>query len=95
MFTLKRDETVTVQDLINGVTSQMQTYDAFDEKYITMNEELQKLHKMRQIEKDRSRPSVDAVFGLVSNLVGIATIVNFEQTHALTSKAVAFIGKLK
>lgn len=96
MFTIKRDEAkVTVQDLINGVTSQMDTYDAFAQEYITMMEQLQTLHKMRMTEKDRSRPSADAILGLVANLAGIATIVNFEQTHALTSKAVAFLGKLK
>lgn len=94
MFTKKTDVT-TIQDLINGVTSQMETYDAFSEEYAAMNEQLQALHKMRMSEKTLSRPSIDAVLGIVGNLAGIAGIVHFERAHALTSKAVSFIGKLK
>lgn len=95
MFIKKTEENTTVQDLIDGVTSQMQTYDAFSEEYAKMNEQLHTLHKMRMAEKVHNRPSADVVINVIGSLAGIATIVSFEHAHVITSKALGFVKTLK
>lgn len=95
MFIKKTEENTTVQDLIDGVTSQMQTYDAFSEEYAKMNEQLHTLHKMRMTEKGLYRPSADVVLNVIGSLAGIATIVSFEHAHVITSKALGFVKTLK
>lgn len=96
MFTKKNNEEVTtIQDLIDGLTSQMQTYDAYSEEYAKMNEQLQSLHKMRMTEKGLYRPSADVLLNVIGSLAGIVTIVSFEHTHVITTKALGFVKNLK
>ena len=96
MFTKKNDEKpATIQELIDGVATQMLTYDAHSDEYAKMNEQLQKLHKMKMTERPTLIPSADVVVQTLCSLIGIVSIVRFEQTHALTSKALGFVMKTK
>lgn len=64
------------------------------EEYEKIADQLVKLTKL----KDDNRPdklSADAKATIISNLAGIALILNFERAGVVTSKALSFVTKLR
>jgi hypothetical protein len=64
------------------------------DEFATMAKQLKKLYSIRDAQKPE-RVSKETVLTVVGNIVGILIIVHFEKTNVLTSKALAFVGKLR
>jgi hypothetical protein len=89
-----RVENVKLDAAMNRVLDDMDGVDTNDEGYSELLSHLERLSKLRTHERPW-RVSPDTVVMVAGNLIGIAIIVSFEQSHALTTKAVGFISKLK
>lgn len=93
MFAKKNtEETVSLQDLIDHVAGQMDTYDAHSDEYAAMADQLKKLYAMKN-EKKNNRVSADTAVVVAGNLAGIALILYFERVGIVTSKALGFVMK--
>jgi hypothetical protein len=55
-------------------------------------DQIAKLYKLKDVDS-KSRVSRDVMVGALTNLTGIVIIVNHEHLHAITSKALGFVGK--
>lgn len=65
-----------------------------DPEFATLTDQVNKLHKMREdMKPDRVKKDTAAL--IAANLIGIAMITHFERTNVITSKALAFITKLR
>lgn len=95
MFAKKNNDDIkTLDELINSLSLQMDTHDAFSDEYATMADQLKKLYSMKH-EKKANRPSADTLAVVAGNLAGILLILNFERAGVVTSKALGFIMKPK
>lgn len=83
-----------LQDVIDNVQTQMLAYDAYSPEFIAMNEQLEKLYRMKASEKP-DKVSKDAMLAVGGNLAGILLILNYERVHVVTSKALGFVIKSK
>lgn len=61
-------------------------------EYDKITEQIAKLYKLKEVDS-KSGVSRDAIVGAFTNLAGIVIIVNHEHLHAITSKALGFVGK--
>lgn len=61
-------------------------------RYDEITDQIAKLYKLKEVDS-KGRVSRDAVVGALTNLTGIVIIVNHEHLHAITSKALGFVGK--
>ena len=79
-----------LDEAIAEVLNEMKGFTADSEQYAKMVDQLDKLYKMRA-----SLPSwyitPEAALPIISNLFGLGAIMNFERTHAMTTKALGFV----
>lgn len=90
----KIDNPATINDVIDLVQTQMLSLDADSEEFNTLNNQLEKLYKLKTTNKSfRVSPDTLAIIG--GNLLGIALILGYERAHVVTSKALSFVMKTK
>lgn len=84
----------SLNDAIAHLLSEMAGYDGHTDEYSAMADQLEKLYKIQALKKeDRVKPDTLAL--IAGNLAGIVLIVGHERAHVVTSKALAFVSKLK
>lgn len=75
---------------IDDVISGLRDLDEGTEEYEIVLENLEKLHKIKNLEKS-NKISPDTIAVVVGNLVGILVILNYERTEIVASKALGFV----
>jgi hypothetical protein len=99
MFTKKPSENKTgVTEAINSLLKEMESLNGDSEQYAQMNDQLTKLYALKEIDNKIDTPrrvSMDTLAIVGGNLLGIFTIVIYEQKSVLTSKALGLLTKLK
>lgn len=94
MFTKKPAEQSPLEKTIDELIQEMAGVNGDSDEYSKMADNLVKLYKLRE-EDSKQRVSPDTIAIVVGNLVGIAMIVGHERANVVTSKALAFLGKMK
>ena len=79
---------------IDEVLNEMRGFTADSEEYDSMTKQLERLYAIKKNDRpDRVHP--DTIVIVVGNLIGIALIVAYERTNILTSKALAFMLRVR
>lgn len=92
MFAPKKN--TYVDNEISRVVIALQEKEPTSEEYSALLEKLSKLQKIRQEEKPDTVSSNTIAMGAV-NLTGILLILQHENLHVISSKALSFVSKLK
>lgn len=79
-----------LNEAIAEVLLEMKGFTAESEEYAKMVSQLETLYKIKAT-LPSNRVSPDAVLATFANLAGLGFIMKFEQTHALTTKALNFV----
>lgn len=86
----------SLDEAIDLVLSEMAGYNAYDEDYAKMVDQLDKLYKIKLAFKEEpDRVSKDALLAVGANLIGIVLILGHEKAHVVTSKALSFVLKTR
>lgn len=92
---IKRQHTESQFDnLITKVASEMMDRPADSQEFEDQLAYLEKLANMRK-DHPSSRVSPDTMAVVLGNLLGVVMILQHERIHVVTSKAVAFLPKLR
>lgn len=94
MFTKRQKSKSKLDQTIDVLLTDMIAEPYVPEDFAKQSATLSVLYKLREIE-DRSRPSMDTMLIVGANILGIVIIVGYEHAHVVTSKAAAFIMRLK
>jgi len=97
MFTQKSKPAPTGLDTaIADLLAEMATECGDSPEYAKMADNLVKLYQLRTAEHgNRQQLSPDTVATICANLAGVLIIVGYEQKHALATKALGFVQKLR
>ena len=93
MFNKTTEETLLDLE-ITSVQTALSNRKATDDDYDTMLTQLERLFALKQLEKPQ-KISADTKATIAANLAGILTIVAYEHSHVITTKALSFIAHLK
>ena len=81
-----------IEDEVQHVLTKLSTLDPDSEEYGKAARNLQALYEARS-----KRPSkiieADTIVLALTNILGIVLILNYEQIHVVSSKAISFIAK--
>lgn len=88
----KRDKRSNLEKEIDRVLQEASYLDPRSKEYAEVSENVEKLYKAKSYEKSRS-VSPDTLAVVAGNLLGIALILGYEQTHVITTKALGFVLK--
>ena len=88
----KRDKRSNLEKEIDRVLQEASYLDPHSKEYSEIAENVEKLYKAKSCEKSRN-VSPDTIAVVAGNLLGIALILGYEQTHVITSKALGFVLK--
>lgn len=80
---------------IEKVLSEMNTYGPDSEEYPSLVANLERLVRLKAEEGSKSRVSPDTLAIVAGNLLGILIIVAYEQKHVIVSKGLGFILRAK
>lgn len=83
-----------LDDVIAVLLAKMHEEDPVSDKYAKMADQLSKLYKLKEQDAPK-RVSMDTWALIAANLAGILLIIGYEQKHIITSKALAFVQKLR
>lgn len=94
MLARKPEQRTRLDDVIDELLNRMieETDDA--DKYAKMVGQLDRLHKMREQYLPK-RVSPDTLAIIAGNLIGIVLILGYERANVMTSKAIAFVLRLR
>jgi hypothetical protein len=93
MITKSTSKKTGLQEAIEEVLSEMKGFTSDTEEYSTMVNQLTKLYKLKDIDKPQ-RVSLDTLFIVAGNLIGIVLIVGYERANIVTSKALNLLHKI-
>jgi hypothetical protein len=93
MKRFRKDKRNPITKEVDEIISIMATTDRGSDKYKQLAGNLETLMKVRSSYKDPSRVDVNTLAIVVGNLLGIAIIVGYEQSHIITTKALGFVLK--
>lgn len=79
---------------IASVLDRMSKDKAETDEYTTMVKNLEVLARAKSYEKDNTLKP-EHILPVAANLAGILLILNYEQAHVITSKALSFIFKVR
>lgn len=79
---------------ISDVMIEMNGLTADSEEYSAAADQLIKLMKLKRELNPSWRPSPDALVGAAGSVLGIVLILHYEKLGIITSKALAFVGKI-
>lgn len=91
-LSFNKTKTSPLADEIERLHEQLKNMTPTDEDYATVADQLTKLYKLLEIES-KGKVSKDVLVNAAANLIGIVTIISFEHTHALATKALGFVKK--
>lgn len=87
-------EPSALQKTINELHAELETVNGDSEEYSRMADQLTKLYKIQnENERSKDKFSKDTLVLAATNLIGIATIVSYEHSHVISSKALSFVFK--
>lgn len=89
------DEEIALDEAIADVLSEMKGLNADTEEYNAASDQLCKLMKLRKEIRPSWVPDVNTLIQGGASLLGILLIIKYEERHAITSKALSFIGRLR
>ena len=96
MLGKKAAEKSTLDEIIDNLENAMKSADEESKTYSEMVSNLESLHKLRSGRKSASATELKDWIPVIGSVGGILLIVTFESFgHALTSKGVSFITKLR
>lgn len=93
MFIPKQKQS-KLQLAIDKVLIDMSHHSATTNEYAKLLERLKDLHKMKEAEKPH-RPSSDVMIQSAVYLIGIGMIIRHEEFNIITSKALAFMPRVR
>jgi len=94
MFRSKSHEDSGLEKAIEGLLSEMKGFTADTEEYAKMADQLEKLYKLKEIDKpERVKPDTLAI--IAGNLLVAVVIVTYESKNIVTSKALSFLQKTR
>lgn len=89
-------EPAWIDEEIQSVIHQMQSFVADSPEYNTMFDKLERLYQMKLKDKpEKKSVSPDALIAAGASIGGVILILGFEKANVLTSKAIGFIVKPK
>lgn len=94
MFGRKSNEDVKLNEAIERILDEMETYGPDSPEYPGYLDHLERLYALKTEESPR-RVSPDAIIQVAGNILGILVIVAYEQKHVMTSKGLGFVMKPK
>jgi hypothetical protein len=94
MFARKKPEKTRLDQAIDTLLGRIVENDYEPEETAKMVGQLEKLHKLKELETPW-RPSPDTVLTVAGSVLGIVLILGYERANVVTSKALAFVLKLR
>lgn len=95
MFNKKQSNIdIALDDATLTAIQEMVGYEVTDENYAIAKKNVMELMKLRETHKPKQL-SPDAILAASVNLAGILAILHYERVHVVTSKALAFVMKLR
>lgn len=94
VFTKKPGEPTELDPVIGRLLELMANEDPNTEEYSKMTDQLIKLYKLKA-ETAPKRVSADTWALIVANLAGIILIIGHERANVITTKALAFVQRLR
>lgn len=88
------DVTPEMKAVIDELLTEMQTHEGHTDEYDTILKRLERLYKLKDADRPK-RVSPDVALTVGANLVGILLILQYEQVHVVTSKALGFVMKVR
>lgn len=94
MFAKKIPKPTRLDMAIDALLTQITDTPCDTAEYAKMVDQLTKLYKLKEIDTPK-RVSQDTLYIIAANLIGIVLILSYERTNVLTSRAIAFVTKLR
>ncbi len=91
----KKPHEVALDESISDTFKTLNGLDEDSEEYDKASDQLVKLMKLKKELNPSWRPSPDALVGALGSVLGILLILNFEKMNVISSKALAFVSKIK
>lgn len=88
----KRDKRTNLEKEIDRILKEAEYLNPNSEEYTKIAENVERLYKAKSYERVRN-VSPDTIAVIAGNLLGIALILGYEQSHVITSKALGFVLK--
>ena len=91
---VKKKESILDEHIVQTLNS-MKSYGPDSPEYPALIDHLDRLTRMKQMERSYNRVSPDTMAIVAGNLLGILVIVAYEQRHVMVSKGLGFILKTR
>lgn len=91
----KKPHDVKLDAAISDVLLEMNNLNADTPEYAAAADQLVKLMKLKKELNPSWRPSPDAIIGAAGSILSVVLVLHYEKLGVVTSKAFAFIGKMK
>lgn len=88
-------EDIKLDKCIDDLLDELNAMTGSDDDYSDTADQLIKLMELKKKHNPSWRPSPDALLGAAASIAGIVLVLHYEKLDAVTSKALAFIGKMK
>lgn len=95
MFARKQPEKTRLEQAIDKLLEQLVENDYDVDQTVKIVNQVTQLGKLREVELSRRRPSPDTILTVAGSVATIVLILGYERANVLTSKAVAFVLKLR
>jgi hypothetical protein len=92
MFPRKKTQDATLEEAIEAAIFELKSHTVGSAEYLAVVDQLTSLCALR---KTPERVSKDTLAIIGANLAGIVLMLHYEQLHPITTKALAFLPKLK
>jgi hypothetical protein len=91
----RREETSIYDVAMNKVLEDMETFGPDDSEFELRLGHLERLAKLKDAEKQKSKVSPDTMALVLGNIATVLLIVAYEQKHVMTTRAKEFILRVK
>lgn len=79
-----------LETVIDQLLAKMQTLAPNSDEYTQLTDRLETLYQLKDYDKSE-KVDANTMWMVAGNLLGILTIVGYEQKHIITSKALSFL----
>lgn len=91
----KKPQNAALDEAISDLLEELNSMEGSNPDYDATADQLVKLMKLKKELDSSWRPSPDALVGLAGTLITTILVLHHEKLGVITSKAFAFIGKMK
>lgn len=91
----RREEPSKYDVVIDKCLEDMDTFGPDDAEFEMRLGHLERINKLKDTERSKSRVSPDTMAVVLGNLAGILLIVAYEQKHVMTTRAKEFMLRVK